>query len=86
MSPASDSLPLRWDTARPPDQPPVAIPPARLAPLRGFEAEAVRERHDRLLLVESEYRQPFGTFSGTLPGVGALTAGLGVMEHHRARW
>lgn len=51
-----------------------------------FDAEAVRERHDRLLLVESEYRQPFGTFSGSLPGVGAVTGGLGVMEHHRARW
>jgi len=51
-----------------------------------FDAEAVRARHDRLLLVDSEYRQPFGTFSGALPGVGALHGGLGVMEHHRARW
>jgi hypothetical protein len=51
-----------------------------------FGAEAVRARHDRLLLVDSEYRQPFGTFSGALPGAGALHGGLGVMEHHRARW
>lgn len=51
-----------------------------------FDAEAVRARHDRLLLFESEYRQPFGTFAGVLPGVGALRHGLGVMEHHRARW
>ena len=51
-----------------------------------FAAEAVRERHDRLLLVESEYRQPFGTFAGTLPGSGSLERGRGVMEHHRARW
>ncbi len=50
------------------------------------DAEAVRERHDRLVLVESEYRQPFGTFTGALPGVGVLQGGLGVMEHHRARW
>jgi hypothetical protein len=51
-----------------------------------FEAEAVRARHDRLVLVESEYRQPFGTFTGALPGAGVLAHGLGVMEHHRARW
>lgn len=51
-----------------------------------FEAEAVRARHDRLIVVESRYRQPFGRFSGTMPGAGALVGGLGVMEHHRARW
>jgi Protein of unknown function (DUF2804) len=53
-----------------------------------FAAEAQRARHDRVLfgLVESEYRQPFGTFSGTLPGGVALAAGYGVMERHRARW
>ena len=51
-----------------------------------FTAEAVRARHDRLVLVESQYRQPFGTFSGALPGAGALADGMGVMEHHRARW
>ena len=51
-----------------------------------FAAEAVRARHDRLLLVQSQYRQPFGTFAGALPGAGTLLQGLGVMEHHRARW
>ena len=51
-----------------------------------FAAEAVRERHDHLVVVRSDYRQPFGTFAGTLPGVGPLTDGLGVMEHHVARW
>jgi hypothetical protein len=51
-----------------------------------FSQEAVRARHDRLVVVESQYRQPFGSFAGALPGVGALTGGLGVMEHHRARW
>lgn len=51
-----------------------------------FEAEAVRARHHRLVLVESQYRQPFGAFAGTLPQIGALHGGLGVMEHHRARW
>ena len=51
-----------------------------------FETEAVRARHDRLVLVQSQYRQPFGTFHGALPQVGPLRGGLGVMEHHRARW
>jgi hypothetical protein len=51
-----------------------------------FAAEAVRARHDRLLVVTSQYRQPFGTFAGALPGAGALGRGVGVMEHHRARW
>jgi hypothetical protein len=27
-----------------------------------------------------------GSFAGALPGVGVLDHGLGVMEHHRARW
>lgn len=46
------------------------------------------ERADRtnLLLVRSSYRQPFGTFSGTLPGGLELAAGHGVMEWHDVRW
>jgi hypothetical protein len=51
-----------------------------------FEAEAQRSRSDRLLIASSDYRAPFGRFSGTLPGGIALARGLGVMEHHRARW
>jgi hypothetical protein len=51
-----------------------------------FAAEAQRSRSERLLLVSSDYRAPFGTFSGTLPGGVALAHGLGVVEHHRARW
>jgi hypothetical protein len=51
-----------------------------------FSAEAVRERHDELVLMRSDYVQPFGTFSGALPGGVQLAAGWGVMEHHRARW
>ena len=50
-----------------------------------FTSEAVRERHDHLVIVRSDYRQPFGTFAGSLPGVGRVS-GLGVMEHHVARW
>ena len=33
-----------------------------------FSAEATRRRKDNLLVVRSSYRQPFGTFSGALPG------------------
>jgi hypothetical protein len=51
-----------------------------------FAAEAQRARRENLLLVRSEYRAPFGTFAGMLPGGVALAHGLGVMEHHRARW
>lgn len=49
--------------------------------------EAVREREDDLLgIVRSSYVQPFGTFSGTLPGGLELAEGYGVMERHDAVW
>ncbi len=51
-----------------------------------FTAEAQRSRHENLLLVRSDYRAPFGTFAGTLPGGIELAHGIGVVEHHRARW
>ena len=51
-----------------------------------FNAEAERARRENLLIVSSDYRAPFGTFSGALPGGIALAHGLGVVEHHRARW
>jgi hypothetical protein len=51
-----------------------------------FLAEAERSRRENLLVVKSDYRAPFGTFSGTLPGGIPLAHGLGVAEHHRARW
>jgi len=51
-----------------------------------FAAEAVRERDDNLLILRSAYRQPFGTFTGELPGGVALASGFGVMERHDVRW
>jgi hypothetical protein len=51
-----------------------------------FHAEAERSRRENLLVIKSDYRAPFGTFSGTLPGGVALAHGLGVVEHHRALW
>lgn len=51
-----------------------------------FAPEAERRRRENLLLVRSDYRAPFGCFSGTLPGNIELAQALGVVEHHRARW
>ena len=51
-----------------------------------FREEARRARRDRLLVVASDYVQPFGTFTGTLPDGSLLREGFGVMERHRARW
>ncbi|HEY0739398.1 MAG TPA: DUF2804 family protein [Herpetosiphonaceae bacterium] len=52
----------------------------------GFTAEAVRQRRDNLVLIRSEYRQPFGRFAGTLPGDLRLRDAFGVMEEHTAVW
>ena len=50
-----------------------------------FHAESERARHDRLILVDSQYRQPFGTFTGSIAGI-RLREGYGVMERHDVRW
>jgi Protein of unknown function (DUF2804) len=55
---------------------------ARLA----FAAEAERRREENRLVVRSRYRQPFGRYAGSVPGGLELADGLGVMEHHDARW
>ncbi|MGZ4173001.1 MAG: DUF2804 family protein [Solirubrobacteraceae bacterium] len=71
---------------------PREIGPARFAAdLSGagalrFSAEAVRESHENLLLLRSSYRQPFGCFSGELPGGIELAEGYGVMEEHDVWW
>ena len=52
----------------------------------GFTSEAVRARNDNLLVLRSDYRQPFGTFEGSFPAGIELARGLGVMERHRALW
>ena len=51
-----------------------------------FTAEAERARRDRVGPFASDYRQPFGTFSGTLGDGVELAEGWGVMERHTARW
>jgi hypothetical protein len=51
-----------------------------------FTAWSERAERTNLLLVRSSYRQPFGTFTGELPGGFVLSDGLGVMEWHDVRW
>jgi hypothetical protein len=51
-----------------------------------FSAESQRARRDDFVILSSDYRAPFGSFAGELPGAVALARGFGVMEHHRARW
>jgi hypothetical protein len=51
-----------------------------------FTSWGEREDHTNLLLLRSSYRQPFGTFSGTLPGGLELAEGYGVMEWHDVWW
>ena len=51
-----------------------------------FREESTRAHDDDLLVFASSYEQPFGTFSGSLPGVGELREGFGVMERHDVRW
>jgi hypothetical protein len=52
----------------------------------GFSAWGERADRTNVLIVRSHYRQPFGTFSGALPGGIELAEGYGVMEWHEARW
>jgi uncharacterized protein DUF2804 len=76
-----------WVDGRAQEVGPVAFAPGldAVGDLR-FEPEAERVRRDDLLLFASDYRQPFGSFSGTLPDGSELRSGQGVMERHRARW
>jgi hypothetical protein len=51
-----------------------------------FSEWSAREEKINLLLMRSDYRQPFGTFAGMLPGGVELAEGYGVMEQHDVRW
>jgi Protein of unknown function (DUF2804) len=81
-----------WVAGEPHEAPPVSFTAdlGRISSEDGsrleFRAEAERSRSENLLIVKSDYRAPFGTFSGTLPGGIPLAHGLGVVEHHRALW
>ena len=51
-----------------------------------FREWSARESNRNLLVMRNRYRQPFGEFSGTLPGGLALAEGYGVMEEHDVLW
>lgn len=51
-----------------------------------FTGECERTAAEDRLVMRYSYRQPFGTFQGSLPGGLVLERGLGVMEHHDAVW
>jgi hypothetical protein len=90
--PPSGSERAIWVAGAPHEAPPVQF----TADLRSISAddgselhfapEAERSRRENLLLVRSDYRAPFGTFSGELPGGIELANAWGVVEHHRAHW
>jgi uncharacterized protein DUF2804 len=51
-----------------------------------FREWSTREARMNVLLLRNSYRQPFGTFSGELPGGLELAEGYGVMEEHDVWW
>ncbi len=51
-----------------------------------FREWSAREFHINLLVMRNHYRQPFGEFSGELPGGLRLAEGYGVMEEHDVLW
>jgi Protein of unknown function (DUF2804) len=76
-----------WVDGVPHEVPPVAFADdlSSVAGLR-FSSEAVRARRENLVVLRSNYEQPFGTFAGELPVAGPLRAGWGVMERHDVHW
>jgi hypothetical protein len=51
-----------------------------------FSEWSRREHSTNALIMSSSYSQPFGAFSGTLPGGIELAEGYGVIEDHDVRW
>jgi hypothetical protein len=51
-----------------------------------FARECERRVERNRVVARYAYRQPLGSFTGTLAGGLELASGLGVMEHHDARW
>lgn len=51
-----------------------------------FSEWSRREHSTNALIMSSRYSQPFGAFSGTLPGELKLAEGYGVMEDHDVHW
>lgn len=51
-----------------------------------FDEWSRREHATNALVMSSRYSQPFGAFTGALPGGLRLAEGFGVMEAHDVRW
>lgn len=85
--PAKDSERTVWVEDEPREVPPCSFA-ADLSAVDelAFATEAVRESRENLVVLRSHYRQPFGTFSGRLPGGIAVAEGFGVMEEHDVWW
>jgi hypothetical protein len=79
-----------WVDGEPSEPGPVSFEDLSAIALDGgrleFTAEAERRKEEKRAFVKYSYRQPFGRFTGTLPGGLELARGFGVMEHHDARW
>jgi hypothetical protein len=76
-----------WIDGEPREVGPVAFEPdlSRVGDLR-FSEWSARDDDTNALLLKSKYRQPFGTFRGTLPDGTELREGYGVMESHDVHW
>jgi hypothetical protein len=76
-----------WVDGVPSEVPPVAFAEdlSAVGDMR-FSEWSAREDHTNLFLMRSDYRQPFGWFSGSLPGGPELESGYGVLEWHDVRW
>jgi hypothetical protein len=76
-----------WVDGRPREVPPCSFSEnlRRIDELT-FTPEASLDRRQNLILVRSDYRQPFGAFGGRLPGGITLAEGYGVTEEHDAWW
>ena len=82
-----DSERTVWIDGSPREVEPVEFAPdlSGVGELR-FRQWSAREERTIRLFVRSEYRQPFGSFTGVLPGGVELESGQGVMEWHDVRW
>ncbi len=66
-----------WVAGEPREVPPVAFDGLRGVGGLRFEPVATRAQRENYLLIRSDYEQPFGTFSGELPGRRPAARGLG---------
>ena len=76
-----------WIEGEPHEVGPVNFAPdlSRVGDL-SFTEWSAREDDTNALLLRTKYRQPFGTFKGTLPDGTELREGHGVMESHDVKW